>query len=47
MENNDKNMGLFENSIPRFRANMKKERLVSSIVEKAEKDEAEENKGRS
>ena len=47
MENNDKNMWLFENSIPRFEANMKKARLVSSIVEKAEKDEEEANKGRS
>jgi DNA invertase Pin-like site-specific DNA recombinase len=47
MENNDKNMGVFENSIPRFEVNMKKERLVASIIEKAEQGDEEANKGRS
>ena len=47
MENNDKSMGSYEVSIPKFEANMKKARLVSSIQEKAEEGEEEINKGRS
>lgn len=47
MDNNDKNLGTFENSIPRFEANMKKNRLVSSIIEKSEQGDEEANKGRS
>jgi len=47
MDNNDKNLGTFENSIPRFEANMKKNRLVSGIIEKSEQGDEEVNKGRS
>ncbi|HWQ78487.1 MAG TPA: hypothetical protein VN381_06710 [Anaerovoracaceae bacterium] len=47
MNNNDKNLGTFENSIPQFEANMKKARLISTILEKAEQGDEEANKGRS
>lgn len=47
MDNNDKNLGTFENSIPQFEANMKKNRLVSSIIEKSKQGDEEANKGRS
>ncbi len=49
MENNGKTPGSHEISIPKFEANMRKALLVSSIVERAEnyEDEEETNKGRS
>lgn len=47
MEKNDKSINSFENSIPKFEANMKKARLVSNIMEKAEQSDEEVHKGRS
>jgi hypothetical protein len=47
MENNEKSKGNFENSITAQEADIKKARLVSNIMEKAEQGDEEENKGRS
>ncbi|HYF83552.1 MAG TPA: hypothetical protein VEB00_11060 [Clostridia bacterium] len=47
MENQEKHKGTFENSIATQEADIKKARLVSSIMEKAEQGDEEENKGRS
>lgn len=47
MENKEKYKVTFENSIADANADMKKARLISSIMEKAEQGEEEENKGRS
>ena len=47
MKNEEKYKGTFENSITTQEADIKKARLVSSIIEKAEQGDEEENKGRS
>ncbi|MHB1393534.1 MAG: hypothetical protein ACYCYE_10760 [Clostridia bacterium] len=47
MENKEKPQVTFENNIADINADMKKARLVSSIIEKAEQGEEEVNKGRS
>ncbi len=47
MENKKNHKGTFENSIADMNADTKKARLVSSIIEKAEQGDEEENKGRS
>jgi len=47
MENQGRNKDTFENSIKAQEADIKKARLVSNIIEKAEQGDEEENKGRS
>jgi hypothetical protein len=47
MESKSRSKNSFENSIPIMEAEVRKARLVSSLIEKAEQDEEEENKGRS
>ncbi len=47
MKNKEKRKETFENSIADMNADMKKARLVSSIMEKAEQGDEEANKGRS
>jgi len=47
MEFNGESKNLVENNTPTTEAEIRKARLVSSLIEKAEQDEEEENKGRS
>jgi DNA invertase Pin-like site-specific DNA recombinase len=47
MEKEDNNNNQFESSISTEEAEMKKARIVSSIIQKAEQGDEEENKGRS
>jgi hypothetical protein len=47
METDNKDSNSFENNIATTEANIKKARIVSSIMEKAEQGDEEENKGRS
>ena len=47
MKVNDNNENSLENRIPSTEADIKKARLVESIIERAEKNEEEEDKGRS
>jgi hypothetical protein len=47
MESKSRSKNSFENSIPTMEAEVKKARLVESIIEKAEQGDEEENKGRS
>lgn len=47
MENEEKYKSTFENSIAVMEADNRRARTVSSIMEKAEQGEEEENKGRS
>jgi len=47
MKKEDKNRNSMENSVSALEADMKKAHLVSSIMEKAELGDEEENKGRS
>ncbi len=47
MEKEYKHSSTFESSVSENEAEMKKSRLVSSITEKAEQGDEEENKGRS
>ncbi|MDD4504505.1 MAG: hypothetical protein PHS15_06730 [Clostridiaceae bacterium] len=47
MEKEDERRISFENSISTMEADIKKAQLVSSIIEKAEQGDEEENMGRS
>lgn len=47
MENIEKSISTFENSIAVMEAEHRKARIVSDILKKAEQGDEEENKGRS
>ena len=47
MKNNNGSKNSFDNNIPTMEAEIKKARLVSNLIEKAEQGDEEENKGRS
>lgn len=47
MKDEEKSKGTFQDSIAAMNANNRKAHIISSIIEKAEQGEEEENKGRS